>query len=317
MKTEFFEQLIAIVESKNMSEAAVKLNMAQPTLSLSMKNFESELNAKIFERVGRENKLTAFGEDLYRKAKVIDEEIKQLQSYVVKKRDEINYLSVSNNFSLLGKDAFLDLYQKYSKKEKKLTNFKVEDVAINIIIDNVAAGKSEIGIVRFFVDKRGSLERMLAYQGLEYRKLAEEDICVVVGKQNPLYYIEADSIDVEHLKNMSFVSHNTETMDALWISCLKELNIESVTMSLASVGNVMSAVRNTDVAFIDTRKDHSHNDWYKDVRYITVTPIKKCELGWIKIKNRELTQTGVNYLQCLEERILKWREAQKIKEGIQ
>ncbi len=313
MKTEFFEQLIAIVESKNMTEAAMKLNMAQPTLSLSMKNFENELNAKIFEKIGRENKLTAFGEDLYRKAKVIDEEIKQLQTYVISSSDETKYLSVSNNFSLLGKDSLLDLYKKYNKKEKKLANFKVEDAAINIIIDNVASGKSEIGIVRFFIDKRDTLDRMLAYHGLEYHRLAEEDICVVVGKKNPLYYIEADTIDAEHLKNLSFVSHITETMDLLWTSCLKELNIEKITMSLASVGNVMRAVRDTEVAFIDTRKDHSHNDWYNDIRYITVTPIKKCELGWIKTKNRELTQTGVDYLQSLEERILKWREAQKLK----
>lgn len=75
---DYFEQLITIVESRNMSEAAMKLNMAQPTLSTSMKSFENELGFKIFEKSGRRNKLTPFGEEVYRRAKVIQQEMKFL-----------------------------------------------------------------------------------------------------------------------------------------------------------------------------------------------------------------------------------------------
>lgn len=54
MRMDYFEQLITIVESRNMSEAAMKLNMAQPTLSTSMKSFENELGFKIFEKAAGE-----------------------------------------------------------------------------------------------------------------------------------------------------------------------------------------------------------------------------------------------------------------------
>lgn len=308
MKTEFFEQLIAIAESKNMSEAAIKLNMAQPTLSLSMKNFERELNAEIFEINGRQKKLTPFGEELYRRAKVIDEEVKDLIKLSQSRKGTLKFLSVSNNFALLGKDAMLDLYERYKTEE---VNFKIEDCAINLIMDNVAAGRSEIGVLRFFANKKSELQRSLQYYGLEYESLAWEDICVVVGEQNPLYNIENDSIDVNYLNNLSFISHYTEIMDSLWMSCLKEINARKITMSLASVGNVMAALRKTDTAFIDTKKDNTHDDWYNNIRYIKIEPQTKCELGWIKLKNKELTEIASEYIDILKERIRRWGKADK------
>ena len=311
MRTEFFDYLITIAESKNMSEAAVKLNMAQSTLSISMKNFEDELGGnKIFEKSGRSNKLTPFGEELYRRAKVITQEINALSEMASTSKGYAKFLSVGNNFSILGKDTVIDIYNSHKGEELCL---KIEDGAINMILDNVSSGINEIGIVRFFANKKNLLQRALDHLDLEYETLAVENICVVVGKNNPLFHIENDYVNVEYLANCSFVSHITETMDALWMRCLKEINARKIKLSLASVGNVMAAVRKTDAAFIDTRKDHTHQDWYKDIRYITIEPKVKCELGLIKQRNRELSDVAAEYIQVLKNRIKNWEAAKTAK----
>lgn len=302
---DYFEQLITIVESRNMSEAAMKLNMAQPTLSTSMKSFENELGFKILEKSGRRNKLTPFGEEVYRRAKVIQQEMKFLNDLAKAESEKSKLLSVSNNFSVLAKDTLLDLYNNHKCEDMHL---KVEDGAMNIIFDNVASSRSEIGIVRLFEDKKDMFKRHLSFYNLEYETLAEELICVVVGKNNPLYYIEGDVIGIEHLENCSFISHITESTDAMWMSSLRDIGVCKITMSLPNLGTVMAAVRKTNAVFIDTKKDHSHEDWYDDLRYITLSPEIKAELGMIKLKHRELSEIANEYVNLLKERIGIWNE---------
>lgn len=305
MRTDFFDQLITIVESKNMSTAAMKLNMAQPTLSNSMKNFECELGVKIFEKSGRSNKLTPFGEEVYRRAKIIQQEIRFLNDLAKAESDRSKLLSVSNNFSVLGKDALLDLYNNYKGHDMHL---KIEDGAMNIIMDNVASSRSEIGIIRFLHDKKSMIKRHLSFYNLEYEKLAEERICVVVGKNNPLYYIDGDKIGIEYLENCQFISHITESSDALWMDSLRELGVRKITMSLSNLGTVIAAVRKTNAVFIDTKKDHTHGDWYEDLRYIPIYPDIKAEMGMIKLKHRELSEIANEYVTLLKNRISDWNE---------
>ena len=67
MRMDYFEQLITIVESRNMSEAAMKLNMAQPTLSTSMKALKTSWGLRFLKKAAGEISLTPLGEEVYKK----------------------------------------------------------------------------------------------------------------------------------------------------------------------------------------------------------------------------------------------------------
>ena len=55
----------AVVEEGSISQAARKLNISQPPLSMQIKNLEEEYGVKLFERGSRHIRLTESGELLY------------------------------------------------------------------------------------------------------------------------------------------------------------------------------------------------------------------------------------------------------------
>lgn len=303
MRIDQLNQFVKIVELKSISKAAFELNMAQSTLSSSMKNLEEKLGCNIFRKKGRNIIITPQGEAIYTHSKIILQEMELMKKTTKDLLQKQNILSISNCFAILGKDAITDLYKKHGNKNLKI---KIEDCAINNIIENVSNGVSEIGIIRFPKEKKEAVKKVFLLKGLEYQVLATENACIVVGKNNPLYYIEADKISVEHIRDMKFTVNYTEMMDNIWMGFFKKLGITKISIAAANVGNIMDIVRKTDLASIDTRKDHTHLDWYEDVRYIEITPSEECELGYIKLTGTRLSEIGEEYINILQERIDSW-----------
>ncbi|WP_273340898.1 LysR family transcriptional regulator [Alloiococcus otitis] len=75
---------IEVAETKNLSRAAENLNISQPTLSLSMKKIEHDLNVDLFDKKAR-YVLTKPGEILYRRGLTIvkdfDDLIREVSNY--------------------------------------------------------------------------------------------------------------------------------------------------------------------------------------------------------------------------------------------
>ena len=63
---------LRVVEEGNVTRAAEKLNIAQPTLSKSIKYLERQLGVELFERLPRGVKLTVYGERLLEHARQVE-----------------------------------------------------------------------------------------------------------------------------------------------------------------------------------------------------------------------------------------------------
>ena len=71
MTLDQLKTLQAIVEGGSLKEAAALLHKTQPTISVAIRNLESELGVNIFARDQYRNRLTAEGEALYERAKLV------------------------------------------------------------------------------------------------------------------------------------------------------------------------------------------------------------------------------------------------------
>ena len=71
MEFKQLEIFIKLVENLSFSTAATDLNISQPTVSLTLKQLEEELDTPLFLRSTRELKLTEAGNKLYGEAKAI------------------------------------------------------------------------------------------------------------------------------------------------------------------------------------------------------------------------------------------------------
>lgn len=80
MTLDQLKALQAIVEGGSLRAAAETLHRTQPTISVSIKNLEEELNVEIFDRDQYRNRLTPEGETLYEKAKLVLKQAKSFES---------------------------------------------------------------------------------------------------------------------------------------------------------------------------------------------------------------------------------------------
>jgi len=71
--------LVSVVESGGYAKAADRLHKSQSTLTYAIKKLESLLGVKVFELRGRKAVLTATGELLYRRGKVLIDEAARLE----------------------------------------------------------------------------------------------------------------------------------------------------------------------------------------------------------------------------------------------
>jgi DNA-binding transcriptional LysR family regulator len=73
------KHLIELANSGSFSQSALKLFLTQPALSRSIKALEDELGQALFDRIGRKNELTPFGQHIVQRARVLVDEANELR----------------------------------------------------------------------------------------------------------------------------------------------------------------------------------------------------------------------------------------------
>ncbi|MBK5551153.1 LysR family transcriptional regulator [Pseudomonas sp. TH03] len=91
----------AIVDYGSVTQAAIRLNRAQSSISFRIKTLESRLDAKLFERSGRGITMTAQGKELYTYASQILELVARAQASLSQAKTETRVrLGVIENLSI-------------------------------------------------------------------------------------------------------------------------------------------------------------------------------------------------------------------------
>lgn len=298
MKFEQLEQLIKIKDCGSISKAAVQLHVAQSTLSASIKKFEEELGCELIERGSKGVTLTTFGTEVYTQGKAICEQVYNLKKSLNSEITEDMVLSVSNNYSIIGKDIFIALYNKYNGKHCK---FKIQETSVTETINNVASGVSELGLVRFPEDNREMHLRTMKRYGVEYHMIDKKAMCVVVGEKNPFYNMKAQTIKLEHLSQFPFADYYDEEADVIYEKLLPRKERIKENISVGSVEHLKEVIRKTDAFMFDVYKERDFNsEWYKGVRYIPIEPKIYCEFGWITKRGMRMSTIAEEYITMLE-----------------
>ncbi len=89
------KHLIELASNGSFSQSAIKLYLTQPALSRSIKALEDELGQPLFDRVGRKNELTSFGQHIVQRARVLVDEANELrQTGVQLQKGELGKLRI-------------------------------------------------------------------------------------------------------------------------------------------------------------------------------------------------------------------------------
>jgi LysR family transcriptional regulator, cyn operon transcriptional activator len=87
MELRHLRYFVSVAEAASVSKAALRVNICQPALSRQIRDLETELGVRLFDRVGRRIQLTAEGEDLLRESRHV---LAQAESLVERARSLVS-----------------------------------------------------------------------------------------------------------------------------------------------------------------------------------------------------------------------------------
>jgi DNA-binding transcriptional LysR family regulator len=175
MDTKQLAAFCAVVERKSFSQAAERLGVTQPAVSLQIRSLEERLGQRLLDRSGRRVEPTEAGTRLYRNAR----RMLQLEDALledVARADEGRLAGTLEIGASTGPGAHLVplLLCKFQRAHPALrVSLSISDT--QAVIEQVAAREIELGAV-------GALRR---HRSLEFEPLARDEIVLAVPPDHP------------------------------------------------------------------------------------------------------------------------------------
>ncbi len=174
---------VEVAKLGSLSKAAESLLIAQPNISRSIKDLESDLGITIFNRTAKGMTLTPEGEVFIGHAQSIlnrIDEVETLYKHPSAPKRKFSVSSVKTGYVFSAVSRFL---KSVSDEPIEIT-FK--ETNSQKTITNVLSNDSRFGIIRCYDDNEVFIKSMLNEKGLAFETLAELEFVVVLNNANPL-----------------------------------------------------------------------------------------------------------------------------------
>lgn len=191
---------IAVVENGSMTEAARSIFVSQPTISLSIKKLEEELNVALFFRKGNALHLTAAGSLLFEQGKLLLQEskeiVKKLTEFSADSQERIRF-GISPFYS---KYYIPPLYQHYKRNYPNITLEIEEKISVELE-EEVINGQLPFAFLPGYPQRAE----------LSYRSVGVEQIYLALPPGHPMganavaAYDGVPYLDVSTLINVPFI----------------------------------------------------------------------------------------------------------------
>ena len=186
MEFKQLESYIAIVKYKNLTTAAEKLGISQPTISVHLKNLEEELHTRLIIRTAKNFEVTQRGQEFF----VCAQNILKLRDDLINswngREAEIIRMGVSTIPSAYILPEVLPAFG----KEHENVYFSIDQMDSQRVIDEVHKGTYDLGLVGMKTE-----DELLAFEKFYQDKL----VVITPVKEKFLRMKEQQELPVEHL----------------------------------------------------------------------------------------------------------------------
>lgn len=209
MTLQQIKYVIGVASCGSFNKASEKLYISQPSLTSSVHDLEDELGFAIFKRTSRGTTLTERGVDFLKEAK----ELYQKYEGIVKKYSvhEKKTFSVSALYYAFARKAFIQIVKDYSGTDY---DFSFGEKKASDVIDDVAEGKSDIGILYLSETNREAISKHLESHSLQFHHLTECNAFVYLHKNHPL--AKKQSLSLDELTPYRFVTFDTDDVKSFF-----------------------------------------------------------------------------------------------------
>jgi DNA-binding transcriptional LysR family regulator len=198
MELRHLRYFAAVAETRHFGRAAERLHLAQPALSQSVRQLESELGVSLFTRTTRQVQLTPAGEFLFREAQRVLDAVEDSARGVRRIADgRLGLIRIA----FTGTAAFTQLPRIARLIKTELPGVSLEihaDLLTPDQVDRLDDGRLDIGVLRPPVSRDGVTVRTIARERLvvalqtDHRLVEEPDLAMADLRAEP-FVMYADS----------------------------------------------------------------------------------------------------------------------------
>lgn len=220
---------VTIAETGNITEAAKKLFIAQPSLTAAIQSLEQEYGITIFSRSNKGIEVTPAGDELLGYARQVLEQADLMHERYLGKSPLKQHFCVSSQHYSFAVEAFVELIRRFAGSKYE---FHMRETQTYDIIDDVAHRRSETGLLYLNTFNRSILLKTLKENNLTFTPLFTARPHVFISKNSPLAHKEQLTLaDLAPYPRLSYEqgSHNsfyfseeilsTETADREIVVC--------------------------------------------------------------------------------------------------
>ncbi len=213
MTLQQLKYLVTVAECKNITAAAEKLYISQPSLSAAIHNLEKEMNVTAFVRSNKGMTVTKEGEELLSFARNLLEQADIMKERFCTDTNRKPKFCVSCQHYSFAVNAFVDVVNKFDASEY---NFTLRETQTGEIIDDVANGNSELGILYLSESNEEVLRKLIKKNDLVFEEMFEASPHIFISKNHPL--AEKETINLDELKPYPYLVYEQGERNSFYFS---------------------------------------------------------------------------------------------------
>lgn len=175
--------VLTIAEAGSLNRASQVLYVSQPSLTSAVKELEKELGITIFRRSGHGVTLTNDGAEFLRYAREVTTQADLLKERYGKNGSLKKKFGISAQHYSFAVKSFVEMVKAFDTAEYE---FAIRETRTLDVIQDVASGRSEIGVLYRNDFNRQAIEKLLRADGLSFSHLIDCDAYVYLYKGHPL-----------------------------------------------------------------------------------------------------------------------------------
>ena len=204
---------VVVADTGNITEAAGKLFIAQPSLTAAIRDLENEYGITIFNRSNRGIEVTPEGEEFLGYARQVLEQADLIDERYTGNISGKTRFCVSSQHYSFAVEAFVELLKEHGGNKYE---FHMRETQTYDIIDDVAHLRSEIGILYLNEFNETVIRKTLRDNDLIFEPLFKAKPHVFIGNTSPL--AKKKYLTLEDLKPYPRLSYEQGSHNSFYFS---------------------------------------------------------------------------------------------------
>jgi DNA-binding transcriptional LysR family regulator len=296
--------VVGIANSSSIREAANKMFVSQPALSMAIQELEKELGIQIFNRTSKGIFLTDEGEKFLIYAKQTVSQYELIETKYLEKNKEISkdtkFFSVSMQHYVFAIHAYINTIKKYNAEQY---HFSINETRTTEVIENVKKLKSEVGVISYANGNEHLMKKILRENQLSFFPLMVRNTYVYMWKDHPL--AGKKELSLKTLSKYPCISFNQESDSEYYLAeeALAEYDFSKIIKSndRATTLELIIGLNGYAIGTGMIIDSLAMQDGFVCIKLKEEDPLT---IGYIIRKNYELSELGQAYI----EELVKYKE---------